>query len=48
MRKEAEYVHVPAREPGNGAPLFHGVRVIELSTVVAAPTGALPILRMKQ
>eukprot|EP00906_Rhabdomonas_costata_P011320 RCo016069 len=27
----------PQFKPGNGAPIFHGVRVVELSTMVAAP-----------
>jgi hypothetical protein len=29
--------HFPAVDPGNGAPLFAGIRVVEMSSVVAAP-----------
>lgn len=29
---------IPKQKPGNGAPIFHGVRVVELSTIIAAPS----------
>jgi crotonobetainyl-CoA:carnitine CoA-transferase CaiB-like acyl-CoA transferase len=30
----------PEAPPGGGAPLFHGVRVVEVSTIIAAPSAA--------
>ena len=35
----SEHETIPPREPGGGTPLFHGIRVVELGTAVAAPTG---------
>eukprot|EP00397_Hematodinium_sp_SG-2012_P010590 GEMP01010706.1.p1 GENE.GEMP01010706.1~~GEMP01010706.1.p1 ORF type:complete len:788 (+),score=144.05 GEMP01010706.1:196-2559(+) len=34
------------QKPGNGAPIFHGIRVVDLSTILAAPlaTGAMAYL----
>ena len=29
---------VEARKPGNNAPIFHGVRVVEMASMVAAPS----------
>lgn len=31
---------IASRVPGGGAPVFHGIRVVEISTYAAAPTAA--------
>lgn len=36
----------PARAPGGGAPLLHGIRVLELATIVAGPSASLQMARL--
>lgn len=40
LADQVEYPHIAPLDVAPGMPMFHGVRVVELATVVAAPSCA--------